>query len=967
MKKPAAKSIVLKGVRQNNLKNFDLELPQGKLIVVTGLSGSGKSSLAFETLFAEGQRRYIETFSPYARQFLDRMDRPKVDRITGIPPAIALQQTNNVRTTRSTVGTMTELTDYLKAIWPQLSQLHCRNCGKPVVRETPQHVWLDWESRSGEVLITFRLATSENLTLEDSIQLIRKAGYSRVVDQNKVVPLEEAAPGKFLEVVQDRISISSTNKKRFIESCEQAFHFGKHCIGVWSFGAGEVKLARRYSNKMHCAECDIEYKDPSPSLFSFNHPVGACPACRGFGRVIGIDYSLAVPDKTKTLSQGAVKPWQTGTGMESQTDLLRFCTKRKVPADVPFNKLSAAHQKWVMEGDEGYGTSPEKEWPKAWYGVKGYFRWLESKAYKMHVRVLLSRYRSYTECETCKGARFQPETLLYKLTTQKGNIYTISSFLQLSVEAALHAVREMKRPGGKNHPVTLALNEIQARLEFLSEVGLGYLTLDRPTRTLSGGETERVNLTTCLGSRLVNTLFVLDEPTVGLHPRDTERLIRILHRLRDTGNTVVVVEHEPSVMRACDQIVDIGPGHGEEGGRVTYQGPCSLLLKSPYSLTGKYLSGKLKIDRNQRRSPDEAPRLTLENAALHNLRNITVEIPLHRFVCVTGVSGSGKTTLVRHLLYPLLARYIDNEGGTEGSTEEEETKREPALAQARLAGHENITKVVLVDQSGITRTPRSTPAVYTGALDPLRELFARKAGADTAMKASAFSFNSAEGQCQKCRGAGFEKIEMQFLSDVFIRCPECHGRRYRPHVLEIKLAGSLKGRQVQWSIADFLEAPVDEAIEFLSTQVPNKHVGETVRALGALQQVGLGYLRLGQPINTLSGGECQRLKLAYYLGQENMGRGGGHTLFIFDEPTTGLHFDDVRILIDVFQKLVERGQSVLVVEHNTELIKCTDWVIDLGPEGGAAGGQIVAAGIPEDIARTKSSFTGHALKGFFSA
>jgi excinuclease ABC subunit A len=1047
-KNSARGTIRLRGVRHHNLKNFDLDLPIGKLIVVTGLSGSGKSSLAFDTLFAEGQRRYIETFSPYARQFFDRMDKPKVDRIEGIPPAIAIEQRNAVKTTRSTVGTMTELTDYMKLLWPHLATLHCRGCGKPVTKETPAQVWnaecgmRSAESAKREVLITFNVPLSEKISAQESLSLIAKQGYQRVLLNGEVTRIDEAlshsalrAPHSAFTVVQDRIRLSSENRSRFIEACEQAYHFGKGKLTVFEINGAKPHDPRAFSNRFHCAQCDIEYREPTPALFSFNHPLGACPTCRGFGRTITIDYNLAIPDRSKTLAGGAIKPWQVGHGLQSQTDLKRACKGRGVPMDVPFARLTPEQQRFVIDGDPDYGKDEEHEWPRAWYGIKGYFRWLESKSYKMHVRVMLARYRAYTTCPDCHGKRFQPDALLYKL-----NGLTLADFYQLAIRDAVEFIDHVagravpsapglgssrgnethsltrydqslltsaptdlmlndalpgslsrsrcsseEQPRGKD-PLHFALGEVRARLGFLNDVGLGYLTLDRPTRSLSGGETERVNLTTCLGTRLVNTLYVLDEPSVGLHPRDTDRLVRILEQLRDIGNTVVVVEHEPAVMRAADYVVDLGPGHGESGGQIVFQGPYDELLDSDESLTGQYLSGRKQIEAREPRPVERrTPKLRIENANAHNLKNISVDIPLGRFVCLTGVSGSGKTTLAREVLVPLLQQKLGADTTTPVADEQlDEEKETTECAACTVSGYESLGGVVLVDQSPLGRTPRSNPAVYVGAFEFVRELFAMTEDAkQRGLNASAFSFNSAQGQCEKCKGAGFEKIEMQFLSDVFIRCGECDGRRYREHILEVKVSSSAfrvssssvgdqtrnpkpETRNVSWSIGDFLDATIDECIEFLRGLPESRHRERALGALKLLQDVGLGYLRAGQPINTLSGGESQRLKLVSHLAESGSQDSTRDTrrrkLFIFDEPTTGLHFDDVRVLVDVFQRLVEEGHSLLVIEHNLELIRCADWVIDLGPEAGDRGGEVVAQGAPGELARSERSFTAAALR-----
>jgi excinuclease ABC subunit A len=1098
MPKPAPPPVIhLRGVRQNNLKGFDLDLPLRRLIVITGLSGSGKSSLAFDTLFAEGQRRYIETFSPYARQFFDRMDKPRVDSIEGIPPAIAIEQRNAVRTTRSTVGTMTEICDYMKALWPHVAQLHCRQCGQPVRKEPPQRIWETLSnsavrSPKSEVLITFDLPLSEKLSLEESLALIAKQGYQRILFGGQILRIEDAqqsATGNrqtAITVVQDRLRLAAANRGRFVEACEQAYHFGKGKLAIHHFTSTDSGLrtqdSRLFSNRLHCARCDIEYREPSAALFSFNHPLGACPACKGFGRVISIDYDLAIPDRSLTLAGDAVKPWRSGFSAECQQDLLRACRHFEIPTGVPFEKLPKKWQDFVIEGEPDYGIDEEHEWPRAWYGVKGYFRWLETKAYKMHVRVLLSRYRAYTTCPDCQGARFQPETLLYRvpvgadvrrLTSKSEKSepphvgsyekLSLADFYALPIRDALAVVEQLSEKfGGKERspipnrqsPIQIVLQEVRSRLGYLNDVGLGYLTLDRPTRTLSGGETERVNLTTCLGTRLVNTLFVLDEPSVGLHPRDTARLVRILQQLRDAGNTVVVVEHEASVMRAADQIVDLGPGHGATGGQVVFQGTFAEILNARNSLTGQYLSRRKQIEIPQRRpvaadvrrltskSEIRNPRsgmerslvtstatndsLRIKNATRHNLRDLTLGIPLNRFVCVTGVSGSGKTTLVREILLPALEASLKSEipglkSKTAKASERMENEKEnddenggprETRHATSISGHEHLGRVVLVDQSILGKTPRSNPAVYIGAFDDIREFFAQSEPAQQrGFNASAFSFNSSQGQCERCRGAGFEKIEMQFLSDVFIRCPDCDGRRYRQHILEVKIRSSRREEALteksevrsskselnqglvtsapaerEWSIADLLDATVDEVMDFLDGFPESKLAQRAVAGLKLLQEVGLGYLRLGQPINTLSGGESQRLKLVRHLAEavvanvssrlnsaygtpESQPRSHerSHTLFLFDEPTTGLHFDDVRVLLKVFQRLVDAGHSVVVIEHNLDVIKCADWVVDLGPDAGDEGGQLVVQGTPEDIAACDASHTGKALREVLAA
>jgi len=1035
--------IRLRGVRQNNLKNFNLDLPTGRLIVITGPSGSGKSSLAFDTLFAEGQRRYIETFSPYARQFFDRMDKPAVDRIENIPPAIAIEQRNSVKTTRSTIGTMTEIADYMKHVWPHLATLHCRQCAKPVTRDYPASVWeavrstsavapgpvtpepAGPSSRPPEVIITFRLPLSSKMTLDQEFELLAKQGYQRIVLENSPIRLDDAlgqlqaAPPDSLTVLQDRVSLSETNRARFVEACEQAFHFGKGKLAVQSAPPTKpsdphslAPFRVQFSRDLHCADCNLDYKEPTPGLFHFNHPSGACPACKGFGRVITIDYKLAVPDTSKTLAEGLVRPWLNGHGLESQNDLLKFCKKRKVPTDTPFRDLPLETQRWVLDGDPGYGSSPEMEWPAAWYGVKGYFRWLESKSYKMHVRVLLARYRAYTLCPSCQGARFQPESLLYRWSQPGFPSISLAEFYQLPVDRALQRLEQSlersttplhhsKSPDTANNTFRLVLAEVTARLRYLVEVGLGYLTLDRPSRTLSGGETERVSLTTCLGASLVNTLFVLDEPSVGLHHRDTRRLVGILRRLRDMGNTVVVVEHDPEIIRAADHIVDIGPASGEQGGYCVFNGPADQLQyaletsptarclydpKGAGSLVAREAFAPLPTPR---RSPVGPHKLVLTGASCHNLNQLSLQIPLERLVCITGVSGSGKTTLVRDILYPVLAARLsadqppeneeESSADSDSTAPDSESESPQGLAQGAsltdLQGAKHLRHVLLVDQSGLGKTPRSNPVLYIGAFVFIRELFASSELARRSdLPDSAFSFNSRAGQCERCRGAGFEQIEMQFLSDVFIRCPDCNGRRYRQHILDIRIkppeselnpAPAIGHPELGASIADLLEATVDDAIQWLKPLRTGKRgcrANSAIASLELLSKVGLGYLHLGQPINTLSGGECQRLKLVSHMAEFAKRSEPEPTLFIFDEPTTGLHLRDVELLLKTFQGLVDAGHSLLIIEHNLEVIRAADWVIDMGPEGGSAGGQVVAEGTPDSIALHPTSHTAIALR-----
>ncbi|MFM1943093.1 MAG: hypothetical protein RI897_2075 [Verrucomicrobiota bacterium] len=981
-KSDSQKLLRLRGVRQNNLKGFDLELPLRQLIVVTGLSGSGKSSLAFDTLFAEGQRRYVETFSPYARQFFDRMDKPRVDQIEGIPPAIAIEQRNAVRSTRSTVGTMTELCDYTKVLWPQVARLHCRKCGQPVGKDTPAKIREELPAE-GELMVTFDLPLAAKLGLGESLELVARQGYQRLWHQGNVLRVEEAEAAlakstvESLTVIQDRIRLGAGSRARFAEAAEQAYHFGKGRLTVW-LKTDSGWDARRYSQHRHCAECNLDYREPVAALFSFNHPLGACPDCRGFGRTIAIDYRRAMPDLRRTLADGVVKPWQSGTGAECQRDLMRFCRSAGIPTNIPFRELAEEQQKLVVDGDPNYGKDDEHEWPRVWYGVKGYFRWLESKAYKMHVRVLLSRYRAYVTCKTCQGARLQPDALDYRLPLADG--LTLPRFYALTVREALATVEALRKQhtGSLESALQLAFEEMESRLNYLDQVGLGYLTLDRPTRSLSGGETERVNLATCLGTRLVNTLYVLDEPSVGLHPRDTARLVRVLEQLRNLGNTVVVVEHESAVMRAADQIVDLGPGRGVEGGEVVFQGTLPQLLRSKRSLTGRYLSGAATVG-GARQRPVPSPDITslkVSGVTRHNLRDLVVELPLQRLVCVTGVSGSGKSTLIRDVLHPLLREQLSPgtsvpAGDSLDEDQDESEENDSTPSTALLTGWEKLDDVVLVDQSAIGRTPRSNPAVYVGAFDTIRDLFAASDEAKRrGLAAGGFSFNSQAGQCPRCKGAGFEKIEMQFLSDVFVRCPECDGKRYRPHVLEVAVTPPGADSSQGWNISRFLEATVDEAVEFLA-RFEERSAARAAAALGWLREVGLGYLQLGQPVNTLSGGECQRLKLVGALA-ESSAKGKGkapqcHRLYLLDEPTTGLHFDDVRVLLEALQRLVDLGHSVIVIEHNLDVIRAADWVVDLGPEAGEGGGQLVFEGTPEGLEGNEASHTAAALRGEIGA
>ncbi|MCF7992580.1 MAG: excinuclease ABC subunit UvrA [Thiohalocapsa sp.] len=966
--------IRLRGVRQNNLKNLDLDLPLGELIVVTGVSGSGKSSLAFDTVYAEGQRRYVETFSPYARQFLDRMDRPQADRIDGIPPAIAIDQTNPVRTSRSTVGTMTELNDHLKLLFARAARLFCRGCGREVRRDTPDSIWgalLHRQGRDGDAaaraLICFDVSVPEGMTPEQVKELLAQQGYIRYRDPDQ--DPEHAADR--IEVIQDRLALTPDNQGRAVEALEAALDHGRGRLRVYPLDAERNAGAPwRFSADLHCPDCDIHYREPTPNLFSFNSPVGACETCRGFGRTIGIDWDLVVPDDTKSLLDGAVKPIQSDSYSEVQEDLMAFAHRRGVPTDVPWRDLSDADRAWVLEG-EGDWDDDGRGRPRHWYGIRRFFDWLEGRSYKMHVRVLLSRYRSYEPCTACNGARLKDEALDWRVgdhavadaaldraarfrhaRAEMPDLawlglpgLNVHDLMGLPIDRCRAFFDDLALPGAMDQAMDLLLSNIRARLRYLVEVGLGYLTLDRQSRTLSGGEVQRINLTTALGTSLVNTLFVLDEPSIGLHPRDMDRIVAILHRLRDQGNSLLVVEHDPQVMRAADRVLDIGPGPGERGGKLVFQGTPAALAACTESLTGDYLAGRRRIEDPQPPRPlDPAePMLQIRGAREHNLKGADAAIPLNRLVVVTGVSGSGKSTLVQQVLFNHLAKAKGHPEGAPGDCD-------------GIDGTELIGDVLMLDQSPIGRTSRSNPASFVGALDSIRKLFAATPVArERGYKAGHFSFNSGPGRCPTCAGSGFEHVEMQFLSDVYLRCPDCNGRRYKASTLEARLPLA-DGPGDGPSIADVLEMTVSEALAAFVEQPDIK------RALQPLCDVGLDYVRLGQPVPTLSGGEAQRLKLAGHLVKSGRRRKGGGLLFLLDEPTTGLHFADIATLLGAFRRLIAAGHSLLVIEHNLDLIRAADWLIDLGPEGGDGGGEIVACGTPAQLAERGDSHTGRALR-----
>ncbi len=952
------RSIRVRGARQNNLKNLSFEIPLNTLTVVTGLSGSGKSSLAFDTLYAEGQRRYVETFSPYARQFLDRMDKPQVDAIIGIPPSIAINQGNAVKSSRSTVGTMTEINDYLKVFYSNLAQCISPKTGEVVAPDSPQMVWekVNATHSGREYLITFFMTIGAEGKIEEALKFLNQNGYTRVLVEGKVLRTDEpethlkiAKQCTAIQVVQDRTTIEPTYRARFVEAIETAYRYGKDRVILVSYpSTGQKDLV--FSNDWFSPADDRAFRAPTPSLFSFNNPLGACPKCRGFGRVIEIDYNLAIPDKNKSLAEWPVKMWQKGNANEQcQKDMIKACKGKNIPTNVPIKELELWQFDFIIQG-ETCDRELDEIWDSGgWYGVKGFFSWLETKAYKMHVRVQLARFRRYSRCSDCEGNRFQPETLFYRI---KG--LNLPELCTLPVKDALPIVRSVEVEKG-DEGNRLVKNEIVSRLEYMCEVGLGYLTLNRSTRSLSGGEVQRVNLTTCLGTNLVNTLFVMDEPSIGLHPRDVGRLLAIMKRLRDRGNTLVVVEHEEAVIRTADYLMDLGPGAGEKGGNLVFHGPLDKLAGSS-TVTARYLTGREKIKRQGRIAPAQDNPLLIKviGASEHNLKDISVEFPLNRFVCVTGVSGSGKSTLVHDVLFK-------NAQHAKGFAVSERGQCQD------LTGLETIDDVVLVDQSPLARTPRSTAALYLGVFEHIRTLFSRTEDAlSQGLSSAAFSFNSNEGRCERCSGNGFEKIEMQFLSDVYVRCPQCEGKRYQPHVLKIKYEGH--------SIAETLDMTIDEAYEQF------KAFDQITGPLDYLRQVGLGYLKMGQPLSTLSGGEAQRVKLVGFMaGVEGSsvtdedwtseyskkegvkGPARKRCLFILDEPTTGLHFADIQKLLNTFDTLLNQGHSLIVIEHNLDVIKCADWIVDLGPEAGDEGGVVLFTGPVEKLIQSNTSHTAKCL------
>ena len=948
-------AIEVRGARVHNLKNVSVSLPHNKLTVVTGVSGSGKSSLAFDTIYAEGQRRYVESLSAYARQFLERMDKPDVDEITGIAPAIAIRQKNATRNPRSTVATQTEIYDYLRLLYARAGQTFCHVCGREVKKDSP-------ESAADEILASLVDGTrfyvlfpiQENGSRPDAktkkkakkrtvekpdemsvsafLLMLLQQGFSRVYRDGEVIELQRPEDYPFDDfrgtyVLIDRLKASQDIRQRLVDSLEICFREGHAATIVPSFQVSSSdrdnlepetrnkERALQYSDKFICKYDGTVYEEPEPQLFSFNSPFGACPLCQGFGNTIGVDYDLVIPNPLLSIKDGAIEPFTRPQHSWAQKELLKYASSAKIDVNTPFADLHDYQQNAIIYGDEG------------WRGIKGFFKWLETKKYKLHVRVFLAKYRGYTTCPECGGARLRQEARDVKVGGR-----SLPEIVAMSITDAYAFFEELKLSEEREKIAEKILLEIRRRLKFLVDVGLDYLTLSRVAATLSGGEAQRIQLATNLGSLLVGTLYVLDEPSIGLHPRDNARLIRILENLRDIGNTLLVVEHDEDTMRAADHILDIGLFAGELGGNVVFEGSFDELLEDEVSLTARYLRGDNEIKLPQKRAAKGKRKITITGAREHNLKNISVDIPLNMLVCVTGVSGSGKSTLVHDILYAGLKKKRGEWNTHVGLFKD-------------LTGSELVDDVILVDQSPIGRTPRSNPVTYVKAYDAIREVFAAtQAAKSKGFNSSHFSFNVPGGRCETCQGSGTVTVEMQFLADVELTCEDCRGTRFRDDILTVKY----KGRNIH----EVLGMTVREALTFF------KDVKKLINRLKTLEEVGLGYLRLGQSATTLSGGEAQRVKLAAHLSQKTQ----TNTLFIFDEPTTGLHFDDINKLLTAFRALIESGGSLVVIEHNLDVIKTADYVIDLGPEGGVGGGEVVAIGSPEKIAKNEKSHTGRYIK-----
>ena len=903
--------ILLRGVRVHNLKGVDVTIPSRKLVVVTGVSGSGKSSLAFDTLYAEGQRRYVESLSSYARQFLERMEKPQVDEVLGICPAIALRQRTLSRSPRSTLATATEIHDHLRVLFARAGTTVCDRCQLPVSRHYPDSV-AEALLAAGEelrLLVGFVPPAPPSLEL---LARLRKRGFGRIAVSGEVLSTEELkeVPGgeEPAMVLVDRVALHADQRSRIADSLQTAFREGQGQAVTWDSTHG----LRRYCERFECSGCGGGFVEPQPRLFSFNSPFGACPSCHGFGNLIEVDLGLVVPDPHKSLAEGAVEPWNKPHYRPVLAQMRRFARQRGIPLDVPWAFLDEAQRRLVLEGDESFP------------GVVGFFRWLEGRKYRVQVRAFLARYRGYQECPACHGARLRPEALGVRL----GGL-SIREVCGMTVKAAREFLASLALPPQAQAIAGRVLCDVDRRLGFLANVGLEYLQLDRPSSSLSGGESQRIALASALGTGLVGTLFVLDEPSVGLHPRDTERLIGILEALRDQGNSVVVVEHDPAIVAAADYVIDLGPGAGDQGGRIVYQGDATSLADDPRSLTAKYVRGDLRIPVPTKRRRGNGLFLTIRDARLHNLKGVTARIPLGAFTVVTGVSGSGKSTLVHDVL---CQRLHSRRRGAE--------HRGPAIE-----GADYIEELEVVDQSPLGRSPRSNPVTYMKAFDPIRELFAATPEARRrGLSAADFSFNMPGGRCETCSGDGRVRVDLQFLADAWLLCESCGGRRYRPPVLQVRWHGR--------SIDQVLELTVQEALHFFSGQA------KVTRRLKVLAQIGLGYLRLGQSSATLSGGEAQRVKLAAHL----LRRPGPRVMYVLDEPTTGLHMGDVDELLKALQRLLDGGATLVVIEHNLHVVKQADWVIDLGPEGGEAGGQVLFEGTPEALAASGRGHTARFLR-----
>ena len=908
-------SIQIRGARVHNLKNIDLDLPRGRLIVITGPSGSGKSSLAFDTLFAEGQRRYVESLSAYARQFLERMDRPDVDEIRGISPAMAIEQRNTYRSYRSTVGTATEVLDYIRLIYARIGAVMCPDCRLEIKRHGVLDVLqaVSGMERGHPFMIGFPLVL-ENLDMLSVVEGLIAQGFVRMLDSGTVHRLEDVDPLKLQEggyVLVDRLEAGISSTSRIADSVETAFKHGQGTAVL----IAEGRMPRLYSESFTCINCGRSFIEPQPRLFSFNNPFGACPTCRGFGDTIGIDMARVIPDPSLSINQGGIELWNTPSTRSILADLKSVAPDFDINLDAPIDALSEMQMDVIKRGAGPYP------------GIYPYFDWLETKKYKVGARMQIARYRGYYSCKDCFGTRLRPEALWVELNRRH-----IGQVTRMCIEEASVFFQTLKLSQFQEELVRQVLRELNDRLSYLIQVGLGYLTLERRSATLSGGEAQRITLATALGSQLTGSLYVLDEPTIGLHPRDNEKLIGILQKLRALGNTVVVVEHDREMMESADHIVDLGPESGNRGGQIMAEGSLTDIRRSHNSVTGDYLNGDRQIPIPSRRRENRDGSIEIRGVTEHNLKCVDVRFPLNQLVCITGVSGSGKSSLITDTLYPALKK-------------EKGSWKDQVGAFKDIQGSERIDAVVLVDQSPIGRTPRSNPVTYVKAFDPIRKLFAdTRQSRSRGYKPGHFSFNSAGGRCSMCEGTGELEVEMVFLADLKLTCDACGGKRYQKEVLEVRYQAK--------NISDVLDMTVEEALVFFGDRQP------IVRKLKSLSDVGLGYLKLGQPATTLSGGEAQRVKLAAHLLQKP----GKHVLYLFDEPTTGLHFHDVSILLNALNHLVESGSSVIVIEHNLDVIKSADWIVDLGPEGGEDGGQVVIAGTPEDVVNCPSSYTGQFLK-----